>query len=130
MTLMLVLLSVLVGQSATSSLPLDASTLTVGPSMTVATIGTGKIKGEPWRLAWSPDQQQFYVAGRKVIFYLDGLTPREERSFSFQVKARFPVRAIIPDSKAYSYYEPDLRAEATGKEITAGTLSAQEEPKK
>ncbi len=73
---------------------------------------------------------KFEVAGRKVIFYLDGLTPREERSFTFQVKARFPVRAIVPDSKAYSYYEPDLRAEATGKEITVGTLSPQEEPKK
>jgi CD109 antigen len=68
---------------------------------------------------------KFDVAGRKVIFYLDGLTPREERSFTFQVKARFPVRAIIPDSKAYSYYEPDIRAEATGKEIAVGTLSPQ-----
>ncbi|RPJ83387.1 MAG: alpha-2-macroglobulin, partial [Acidobacteria bacterium] len=61
---------------------------------------------------------KFEVAGRKVIFYLDGLTPREECSFTFQVKARFPVRAIVPDSKAYSYYEPDLRAEAMGEEIT------------
>ncbi len=73
---------------------------------------------------------KFEVAGRKVIFYLNGLTPREERSFTFQVKARFPVRAIVPDSKAYSYYEPELRAEATGKEITVGTLSPQAEPKK
>jgi len=73
---------------------------------------------------------KFEVAGRKVIFYLDGLTPREERSFTFQVKARFPVRAIIPDSKAYSYYEPDLRAEATGKEIAIGTVSPQDESKK
>jgi CD109 antigen len=60
---------------------------------------------------------RFEVAGRKVIFYLDGLTQGEQRSFSFQVKARFPVRAVVPDSQAYSYYEPDVRAEAEGPEI-------------
>ena len=60
------------------------------------------------------------VAGRKVIFYVDGLSSGEERTFTFQVKARFPVRAVIPDSKAYLYYEPDVRAEDAGKEITVG----------
>jgi len=57
------------------------------------------------------------VAGRKVIFYLDGLEQGEQRTLRFQVKARFPVRATIPDSQAYSYYEPDVRAEAGGNEI-------------
>lgn len=61
---------------------------------------------------------RYEVAGRKVIFYLDGLERGEERTLHFQVKARFPVRATIPDSKAYSYYEPDVRAEASGNEIT------------
>jgi len=60
------------------------------------------------------------VAGRKVIFYVDGLTSGEQRTFTFQVKARFPVRAVIPDSKAYLYYEPEVRAEAAGKNITVG----------
>ncbi|MHC4555950.1 MAG: alpha-2-macroglobulin family protein [Planctomycetota bacterium] len=63
------------------------------------------------------------VAGRKVIFYVDELTGGEERSFTFQVKARFPVRAVIPDSKAYLYYEPEVRAEAPGKRITAGLFA-------
>ena len=58
------------------------------------------------------------VAGRKVILYVDGLTGGEERSLTFQVIARFPVRAVIPDSKAYIYYEPDIRAEDAGEEIT------------
>lgn len=62
------------------------------------------------------------LAGRKVIFYIDGLTGGEQRSLVFQVKARFPVRAVIPDSKAYLYYEPDIRAEAAGKQITVGSL--------
>ncbi len=60
---------------------------------------------------------RYEVAGRKVIFYLDGLQRGEQRTLRFQVKARFPVRATIPDSQAYSYYEPDVRAEAGGNEI-------------
>jgi CD109 antigen len=63
------------------------------------------------------------VAGRKVILYVDGLTSGEERAFTFQVKARFPVRAVIPDSKAYLYYEPQVRAEAAGTRITAGLFA-------
>jgi len=66
MTSTLLLLSLLLGQTAAPAGRLDASTLTIGPAMTVATIDTGKIKGEPWRLSWSPDQQDFYVAGRKL----------------------------------------------------------------
>lgn len=59
-------LSLLLGQAPAPAAAVDASKITVGPAMTVGTIDTGKIKGDPWRLAWSPDQQQFYVAGRKV----------------------------------------------------------------
>ena len=63
---------------------------------------------------------RFEIAGRKVILYVDGLAPGEKRTFTFQVKARFPVRAIVPDSKAYLYYQPQIRAECAGTEITAG----------
>ena len=63
------------------------------------------------------------VAGRKVIFYVDELTSGEQRTFTFQVKARFPVRAVIPDSKAYLYYEPNVRAEAAGRNITVGFVA-------
>jgi hypothetical protein len=59
-------LSLLLGQAPPPAARLDASKITFGPAVTVATIEAGKIKGDPWRLAWSPDQQQFYVAGRKV----------------------------------------------------------------
>jgi len=60
------------------------------------------------------------VAGRKVILYIEGLTYGQLRTFTFQVKARFPVRALIPDSRAYLYYEPQIRAEDQGTKITAG----------
>ena len=60
------------------------------------------------------------VAGRKVILYVDGLTSGQPSTFTFKVKARFPVRALIPDSKAYLYYEPGIRAEHQGTKIAAG----------
>jgi CD109 antigen len=60
------------------------------------------------------------VAGRKVILYVDNLASGEQRTFTFQVKARFPVRALIPDSKTYLYYEPAVGAEQGGRKITAG----------
>ena len=63
---------------------------------------------------------RFEIAGRKVILYVDGLAPGEKRTFTFQVKARFPVRAIVPDSKVYLYYQPQIRAECAGPKITAG----------
>ena len=63
------------------------------------------------------------AAGRKVIFYVDGLSSGEQRAFTFQVKARFPVRAVIPDSKAYLYYEPQVRAEAAGERIAVGSVA-------
>jgi len=66
---------------------------------------------------------RFEIAGRKVILYLDGLSSGEERTFTFQVKARFPVRAVIPDSKAYLYYQPQIRAECAGTKITAGFVT-------
>jgi len=60
------------------------------------------------------------VAGRKVILYVDNMVSGEKRTLTFQVKARFPVRALIPDSRVYLYYEPDIRAENQGRKITAG----------
>ncbi|MBN1124596.1 MAG: hypothetical protein JXA82_06285 [Sedimentisphaerales bacterium] len=64
------------------------------------------------------------VAGRKVIFYIDGLSSGEQRTLTFQVKARFPVRAIVPDSSAYLYYKPQARAEAKGETIVVQDLQA------
>ena len=56
-------------------------------------------------------------AGRKVIFYVDELESGETIEFRFQVRALFPVKAIVGTSTAYSYYETDLRAEVAGPNI-------------
>jgi CD109 antigen len=59
------------------------------------------------------------VAGRKIIVYVDDLPRGEEFRFRLQVRARFPVKAVIPSSSAYSYYEPSTKAETAGGLIEA-----------
>ncbi|MDP8243872.1 MAG: MG2 domain-containing protein [Candidatus Hinthialibacter antarcticus] len=57
------------------------------------------------------------VAGRKVIVYLDNLASGEPFDFSFQVLAKFPVKADQGVSQAYLYYDRDVIAESQGREL-------------
>ena len=59
---MILLLTILLSQAP--NVP-DASKLVVEAPTTVAIVDTDKIKGEPWRLAWSPDGEQMYLVGMK-----------------------------------------------------------------
>ena len=61
--------------------------------------------------------KRYDVAGRKVIFYLENLLPGDKLSFSFQVKALYPVKAKGVSSRAYSYYKPELSGETLGPEL-------------
>lgn len=53
---------------------------------------------------------KFTVAARQVILYLTELQPGQEVSVSYQVKAKYPLRAQTPLSKAYPYYNPEKTA--------------------
>jgi CD109 antigen len=61
---------------------------------------------------------RYEIAGRKVIFYIDDMQAGEELNFSMQVQALFPVKAIVSESKAYSYYNPEVVAEVKGMNVT------------
>ncbi len=50
---------------------------------------------------------KFTVAARQVILYLKELAPGQELRFSWTVRAKFPIRAQSPLSKAYPYYNPE-----------------------
>jgi glucose/arabinose dehydrogenase len=60
MLVLAALVSALVVQHPPAA-PLDVSTLTVGPSTTIAAIDLGRLKGDLRRLAWSPDGQSLYI---------------------------------------------------------------------
>ena len=60
---------------------------------------------------------RYEIAGRKVIIYVNDLPRGEELAFEFKMIAKFPVKAQIPDSKAYSYYKPEVKGEVKGGDI-------------
>jgi CD109 antigen len=65
--------------------------------------------------------KRYETAGRKVIFYIENMLPGESLSFSFKVQAIFPVKAKGVTSLAYSYYQPDIRGETLGEEVTVNS---------
>jgi len=62
--------------------------------------------------------KRYEIAGRKVIFYIENMQDGDSLSFSFQVQAMFPVKAKGTASQAYSYYQPELRGETLGVDVS------------
>ena len=62
--------------------------------------------------------KRYDVAARKVIIYLEDLTPGESVSFKFDAKALYPVRAKETVSQAYSYYNPQMQGETQSNAVT------------
>ncbi len=51
--------------------------------------------------------QKYELTGRQVIVYLERLGESEEVSFSYRLKARFPMRASSGVCRVYEYYNPE-----------------------
>ena len=49
---------------------------------------------------------KYTIAARQIIIYMEKLDPNATVSLKYGVKARFPVKALTPFSKAYPYYNP------------------------
>lgn len=62
--------------------------------------------------------KRYETAGRKIIFYIENMLPGDSLSFSFKVQAMFPVKAKGVTSLVYSYYQPDIKGETLGEEVT------------
>ena len=60
---------------------------------------------------------KYSVAARQVILYMEKLTPNQEVTFKYAVKARFPIKARTPQSKAYPYYNPEKAAVSAPQDI-------------
>ena len=69
-------------------------------------------------LARMDNIKRYEVAGRKVIFYVENMKPGDTVSFEFQVQALYPVKAKGVASSAYAYYQPDIKAETLGEDVT------------
>ncbi len=61
--------------------------------------------------------ERYSITGRQVILYFREISSKEPVVFTYELKAKFPVKAKTPKSTAYQYYEPEIRAEAQPVEI-------------
>jgi hypothetical protein len=50
---------------------------------------------------------KYTLAARQVILYLEKLDPGQTVTLTWQVRAKFPIRARTPLSRAYPYYNPE-----------------------
>jgi len=53
---------------------------------------------------------RFDLTGRQIICYLEGLEAGQSLSFSYRIRARYPIKAQTPPSSAYDYYNPGVSA--------------------
>ena len=82
--------------------------------------GFAPVTGSLDRLVEDDTITRYEIAGRKVIVYVLDLPRETELTFDVEMRALFPVKAIIPDSRAYSYYDPEVCAGVRGGEIVVG----------
>lgn len=61
---------------------------------------------------------RFDLTGRQIILYLEDLAYGEPFAFTFRLRAKYPMKAQVPASMAYDYYNPDVRAVARPQAVT------------
>jgi len=53
---------------------------------------------------------KYTLAARQIIVYIEKLDPKQEVTLSYQIIAKYPIRARTPSSSAYPYYNPEKAA--------------------
>jgi len=54
--------------------------------------------------------EKFELAGRQAILYFENIAGNATVEFSYQLRAKFPLRANTPETRVYEYYNPELGA--------------------
>ena len=68
--------------------------------------------GDLAELVGSKKISKFSLTGRQAILYIDRVEPAKPLSFTYRLKAKFPLKAKSPKSAVYEYYTPDNRSES------------------
>jgi hypothetical protein len=55
--------------------------------------------------------EKYTTTGRQITVYVRRMERDKPLTFSYQLKAKFPVKAQTPTSTAYEYYNPDIKVE-------------------
>jgi hypothetical protein len=65
--------------------------------------------GDLERLVADKRIQRFEVTGRQIILYVENMQPKTPLEFTYRLRAKFPIKAKVPPSAAYDYYNPDAQ---------------------
>ena len=67
---------------------------------------------------------KFNLTGRQIIVYLDHVDPKTPVTFSYTLKAKFPVKVKTPKSTVYEYYNPAVKHDAQPQELVVSDAAA------
>jgi uncharacterized protein YfaS (alpha-2-macroglobulin family) len=59
-----------------------------------------------------PTVERYELTGRQILVYLGNLSHGNPLTFSYRLRAKFPLVAQTPASAAYDYYNPQVSGEA------------------
>jgi uncharacterized protein YfaS (alpha-2-macroglobulin family) len=54
--------------------------------------------------------QKFSLTATQAILYFDSFAPGETVTLRFRLRAKYPIRARTFPSRAYEYYDPDVKS--------------------
>jgi len=61
--------------------------------------------------------EKYSTTGRQIIVYLREVEHGKPVEISYQILAKYPLKAKTPKSAVYEYYNPDVRSEAAPVEL-------------
>jgi hypothetical protein len=56
--------------------------------------------------------QKFSLTATQAILYFNALSPKQTVTFTYRLRAKYPIRARTFQSSVYEYYDPDVRSTA------------------
>jgi uncharacterized protein YfaS (alpha-2-macroglobulin family) len=62
--------------------------------------------------------EKYTLTGRQIILYFGSIKPGQEVEFSYQMKAKYPIKVKTPVSQVYEYYSPQNRTKTRPVELT------------
>ncbi|MFB0555675.1 MAG: hypothetical protein ACETWQ_20410 [Phycisphaerae bacterium] len=74
------------------------------------------------KLVESGTLAKYEVTANQCILYIKSIVPDKPLHFSYELKALYPIRAKIPSSAVYEYYQPDNRDRTEPTEIVVKEL--------
>ncbi|MEW5869765.1 MAG: alpha-2-macroglobulin family protein [Chloroflexota bacterium] len=65
-----------------------------------------------------PKIERFELTGRQILIYISNLSSDQPLSFTYRLRARFPLVALTPASQVYDYYNPEVNGETGPQTLT------------